>query len=124
MQRVALAVVKTSTLLSDPVNGTINPKMIPGATVSYCILVSNPGPATATTVIATDSLPAQLGYVAGSMRSGTNCAGATTVEDDNNTGADESDAVGASFSAGTIIMLTSSLASGAAMALLFNALIQ
>jgi uncharacterized repeat protein (TIGR01451 family) len=98
--------------------------MIPGATISYCILVSNGGPATATTVIATDSLPAQLGYVAGSMRSGTSCAGAATVEDDNNTGADDSDAVGASFSAGTIIMLTSSLASGAAMALLFNALIQ
>ncbi len=124
VQRAAIAVAKTSSILSDPVNGTINPKMIPGATISYCILVSNGGPATATTVIATDSLPAQLGYVAGSMRSGTSCAAAATVEDDNNIGADESDAVGASFSAGTIIMLTSSLTSGAAMALLFNALIQ
>jgi len=124
VQRAAIAVAKTSTLLSDPVNGTTNPKMIPGATISYCILVSNAGPATATTVIATDSLPAQMGYVAGSMRSGTSCAGATTVEDDNNIGADESDTVGASFAAGTIIMLTSTLTSGAAMALLFNTLIQ
>ncbi len=124
VQRAAMTVAKTSTLLNDPVNGTTNPKMIPGATIRYCILVSNAGPATATTVIATDSLPVQLGYVAGTMRSGTNCAGAATVEDDDNVGADDTDTVGASFSSGTVIMLTSALASGAAMALLFNALIQ
>ena len=124
VQRATITVAKTSSVLTDPVNGTTNPKMIPGATIQYCILVSNAGPATATTVIATDTLPTQMSYVAGSMRSGTTCAGAATVEDDNNTGADESDPVGASVSSGTIIMLTSSLTSGAAMALLFNALIQ
>jgi hypothetical protein len=86
--------------------------------------VSNAGPATATTVIATDTLPAETSFVSGSMRSGTTCAGAATVEDDNNSGADESDPFGASYSAGTIIMLTSSLASGAAMALIFSTIIQ
>lgn len=124
VQRAAITVAKSSTVLSDPVNGTTNPKMIPGATISYCILVSNAGPATATTVIATDSLPTQLSYVPGSMRSGTSCASASTLEDDDNSGADDGDAVGASFSSGTVIMLTSALTSGAAMALLFNALIQ
>ena len=124
VQRAAITVAKTSTVLSDPVNGTTNPKMIPGASIRYCLLVSNAGPATATTVIATDTLPTQLSYVAGSMRSGTSCATAATVEDDDNAGADENDPVGASFSSGTVIMLTSSLTSGAAMALLFNALIQ
>ena len=122
--RAAITVAKTSTVLSDPVNGTTNPKMIPGASIRYCLLVSNAGPATATTVIATDTLPTQLSYVAGSMRSGTSCATAATAEDDDNAGADENDPVGASFSSGTVIMLTSSLTSGAAMALLFNALIQ
>lgn len=124
VQRAEITVAKTSTLISDPVNGTTNPKMIPGATMSYCILVSNGGPATATTVIATDSLPTQLAYVAGSMRSGTSCATATTTEDDDNIGADDTDTIGASFAAGSVIMLTSSLTSGAAMALLFNVLIQ
>lgn len=124
IQRATITVAKTSLILSDPVNGTTNPKMIPGATLSYCILVSNAGPATATTIIATDTLPTQTSFVAGSMRSGTTCAGATTVEDDNNSGADESDPLGASYSAGTIIMLTSSLASGAAMALIFSTIIQ
>ncbi len=124
VQRAAITVAKTSSVASDPVNGTTNPKMIPGATISYCILVSNGGPATATTVIATDTLPSQISYVPGSMRSGTSCGSATTIEDDDNAGADDADSVGASFSAGTIVMLTSSLTSGAAMALLFNALIQ
>lgn len=124
VQRAAITVAKTSTVLNDPVNGATNPKMIPGATIQYCILVSNAGPATATTVVATDTLPIQMSYVAGTMRSGATCAGAATVEDDNNSGTDESDPVGASFSSGTVIMLTSSLSSGAAMALLFNALIQ
>jgi uncharacterized repeat protein (TIGR01451 family) len=124
VQRAAITVAKTSSVLNDPVNGTTNPKMIPGATIQYCILVSNGGPATATTVIATDSLPTQLSYVTGSMRSGTSCGGATTIEDDDNAGADDTDTVGASFTSGTVVMLTSALSSGAAMALLFNALIQ
>lgn len=124
VQRAAITVAKTSSVLNDPVNGTTNPKMIPGATIQYCILVSNGGPATATTVIATDSLPTQLSYVAGSMRSGTSCGGATTIEDDDNAGTDDTDTVGASFASGTVVMLTSALSSGAAMALLFNALIQ
>ncbi|WP_407873988.1 DUF11 domain-containing protein [Qipengyuania nanhaisediminis] len=38
-----LNVSKVSTVISDPVNGTTNPKAIPGATVEYLITVTNTG---------------------------------------------------------------------------------
>jgi large repetitive protein len=38
-----LSVTKISAVYNDPVNGTTNPKAIPGALVSYTIAVNNPG---------------------------------------------------------------------------------
>lgn len=62
----ALSATKTSRIVSDPVNGTTLPKMIPGATIEYCIAVSNAaGSATATTVAVNDPLPANLTYDTG-----------------------------------------------------------
>lgn len=59
-----VAVAKTSSVISDPVNGTTNPKAIPGATVQYCITVSNAaGAATATAVNVVDDLPADVTYL-------------------------------------------------------------
>jgi len=59
----ALTALKTSKIISDPVNGTTNPKMIPGATVEYCIALSNgAGSAPATNVTLADPLPAQTTY--------------------------------------------------------------
>jgi hypothetical protein len=57
-----LTLVKTSSVVSDPVNGTTNPKMIPGAIVQYSILVSNTGPTPVdnNTVLLIDSLPSQM----------------------------------------------------------------
>ncbi len=61
-----LNVYKQSRIVSDPVNGTTNPKMIPGATVEYCIVVSNgAGGAAATSVNISDPLPAQTTYSSG-----------------------------------------------------------
>ncbi len=61
-----LAVVKFSTVISDPVNGTTNPKAIPGAVIEYCIAVTNaPGSATATGISISDTLPANITYDAG-----------------------------------------------------------
>ena len=58
-----LTVVKTSRVLSDPVNGNTNPKFIPGAKVEYCITVANAANAeTATNVTLTDDLPADVAY--------------------------------------------------------------
>lgn len=59
----ALSAIKTSRVISDPVNGATNPKMIPGATIEYCIAVTNAsGSATATSVQVNDPLPANLTY--------------------------------------------------------------
>jgi uncharacterized repeat protein (TIGR01451 family) len=63
-----LTVTKSSRPISDPVNGTTNPKMIPGATVEYCISVVNAtGSATATGINLVDVLPAGLEFVPGSI---------------------------------------------------------
>lgn len=57
-----LTLVKTSSVLSDPVNGSTNPKMIPGSIVQYSILVSNTGPTAvdSNTVLLIDALPSQM----------------------------------------------------------------
>lgn len=61
-----LTVTKLSRPISDPVNGTTDPKMIPGATVEYCITVANDAAgATASSIVITDPLPSQTAYVSG-----------------------------------------------------------
>ena len=71
-----VSVVKTVTPLSDGFNSAANAKLIPGATLQYCIIVSNTGAATATGVTVTDPVPATLSIVAGSLRiNGTATAG-------------------------------------------------
>jgi uncharacterized repeat protein (TIGR01451 family) len=117
-----MSVTKNSSVVSDSIS-TLNPKAIPGAIMHYCILVANAGPATATSVSITDPLPSYITYSAGTMKSGSGCATATTVEDDDNIGADESDPVGASVTATTINILKASLAASGAIALTFDATI-
>src|SRR5690606_6943928 len=53
----SIVVGKTSTVIDDPINGTTNPKAIPGATIRYCITVTNNGGANATNVTITDAMP-------------------------------------------------------------------
>ncbi|OGQ51121.1 MAG: hypothetical protein A3J24_13190 [Deltaproteobacteria bacterium RIFCSPLOWO2_02_FULL_53_8] len=54
-----LTVTKTSAVVSDPVNGAVNPKAIPGATVEYTITIANAaGAATATSVAIADTIDA------------------------------------------------------------------
>lgn len=58
-----ITVTKTSTVLWDPINGSANPKAIPGAVVEYCIAVANAsGGADATSVAISDTIPANLTY--------------------------------------------------------------
>jgi uncharacterized repeat protein (TIGR01451 family) len=56
----ALTILKTSQLISDPVNLLVSPKRIPGAEVRYEITVTNSGPGTidAGTLVLTDPIPA------------------------------------------------------------------
>jgi uncharacterized repeat protein (TIGR01451 family) len=59
---VPLTVVKLSTTVSDPVNGTTNPKAIPGAIVEYQIIVTNPAanPVDSNTIFIADQVPAHM----------------------------------------------------------------
>ncbi len=59
----ALTVTKSSKIISDPINGTTNPKFIPGAVVEYCIAVANgASAATATSINVNDAVPSELTY--------------------------------------------------------------
>lgn len=62
-----LAVTKISTLVSDPINLTTNPKAIPGATVTYTITVTNSGAVAASNVTVTDNIPANTTYSPGTI---------------------------------------------------------
>lgn len=55
----ALTIIKTSQVLSDPVNLLVNPRRIPGAEVRYEITVTNSGPGTVDsgTLVLTDPIP-------------------------------------------------------------------
>jgi uncharacterized repeat protein (TIGR01451 family) len=115
-----LSVTKISSVLSDGVSAT-NPKAIPGAIVRYCILVSNAGSGTATAVIASDPIPADLTFVPGSMFSGTSCGAAGTTEDDDDADTGETDPFTMSIAGSTVTGTAATLAPAANMALVFNA---
>jgi len=117
---VPVMIAKTSSVIADG-TGTGNPKAIPGATIRYCIAVSNPGTLPATGVVVADILPGTLLYLPGSARTGANCAAATTLEDDDATGADESDPYGVAVSGSTLTATAATLAAGAGFAIQFSA---
>jgi uncharacterized repeat protein (TIGR01451 family) len=68
-QSANLAVVKSSVLYSDPLNGVYNaatnvaPKAVPGATLIYTITVTNNGSAPTSALSISDTLPASLGFI-------------------------------------------------------------
>ncbi|ALH82146.1 beta strand repeat-containing protein [Sphingopyxis macrogoltabida] len=67
-----LAIAKTSVAYSDPVNGTTNPKLIPGGFADYSITVTAPsGTApTSNSVVVTDAIPANLALFVGTYAPG------------------------------------------------------
>lgn len=67
-----LAIAKTSVTYSDPLNGTTNPKLIPGGFADYSLVVTAPsGTApTAGSVVVTDAIPANLGLFVGTYAPG------------------------------------------------------
>ena len=62
-----LAVTKTSAVINDPLNGSTNPKRIPGARVRYTITATNSGSAAAQNVVMTDAIPTNTAYVANTI---------------------------------------------------------
>ncbi|MEP2101834.1 MAG: CshA/CshB family fibrillar adhesin-related protein [Parasphingorhabdus sp.] len=86
-----LEISKQSMVLSDPVNGTSNPKAIPGAVIRYTIEVTNRGdaPVDTSTIEIADVLPPYISYNAsapvtfsdGPVSSGLDPFDATTMVD-------------------------------------------
>lgn len=58
-KRPVLAIGKTSTVVSDPINGGTNPKRLPGSVVRYVVTVTNSGPGLvdSSSLVVTDALP-------------------------------------------------------------------
>jgi uncharacterized repeat protein (TIGR01451 family) len=119
-QPATLNAAKVSNVVTDNISVS-NPKALPGATIRYCVTISNAGPGIAAMINATDVLPIQLTYVPGTMASGANCATAATAEDDDAVGADETDPIGASFSAGTVTITRPSMLAGTSFSVVLNA---
>ena len=74
-----VSVAKTSAIISDPFNGTTNPKRIPGATIQYSIVVSNAaGASPATGIVITDVVPATLTIGTTTISGGTSTTASAT----------------------------------------------
>ena len=86
-----VTVNKSSVVIEDPVNGTVNPKHIPGAIVEYTITVTNSGSADATSLSFSDTLDTNTTYETGTIIVD------GTAEDDDAVGPDETDPNGANF---------------------------
>lgn len=73
-----LVIEKTSTVISDPVNGTTNPKLIPGAIVEYTVNVRNVGTGVvdSSSIIILDVMPTEMAFAVGTPVTFTN--GTTT----------------------------------------------
>jgi uncharacterized repeat protein (TIGR01451 family) len=56
----SLSIQKTSSLVRDPVNGSVDPKAIPGAIVEYAVTITNAGAADATDLVVRDTLVGSL----------------------------------------------------------------
>ena len=69
---VPLSIAKTSLAYSDPVNGLVHPKLIPGAFANYGLTVTAPGGTspTADSVIVTDAIPSSLSLFVGTYAPG------------------------------------------------------
>lgn len=107
-----LNVTKTSRVISDPVNNTTNPKMIPGAVIEYCIAVANTGSAAATNVAINDPVPGQLTFSAGTILLNGTVTGATCNADG---------VAGGSYTAPNVSGTIATVAAGATRTLVFRA---
>ena len=80
----SVTLTKTNAPWSDPVNGTTNPKMIPGADLIYTLTVANANtsPVDLSTTVLTDPLPSQVTFYNGDIDD----AGSLTTNYDFNAG--------------------------------------
>lgn len=124
----AVTVSKTSTVIADPVNGTTNPKAVPGAIVEYCIVVSNASGATATGITVNDdftSEAARLDFVPGGSNPNA-YAGANDIFVDGDAACSGGTGVDTGATAATTVVSNalSDVAAGAARSLRFRVIIE
>lgn len=110
-----LTIQKSSVLVSDPINGTTNPMMIPGAIVRYCIVVNNAaGASTATGLTVRDAVPTTLEVQTATIRVG----GTTNPDGTCNT---STGAAGGTFVDPNFSWTVPSLAAGSTTTVVFDA---
>lgn len=112
----SISVGKSSSVVSDPVNGTTNPKMIPGATIRYCITVTNPAAnPSATSVTLSDQLGGlPITYVTGSVRINGTASGTTCNADGS---------AGGAFAANTVSATLSNIPAGTTRTTYFDVIV-
>ncbi len=118
-----ISVTKISTVLTNPNDIKTNLYRIPGATVLYCITATNSGSGTTANVTMTDAIPSNVTFIPGTMKTGATCGTATTAEDDDDAGSDETDPAGMSITGTTVSGQVTSIAPGASRAFTFEATI-
>ncbi len=116
-----LVLAKTSKIISDPFNGTTNPKRIPGATVEYCIVATNTGAGAANSAIISDSLASVAGvtYLPGSIFTAVTVSSGTCNSD----GTLQTDAVDgdqSNFGSNTVTSNLGTISGGASSAIRFR----
>jgi len=121
-----LTLTKQSTIISDPINLTNNPKAIPGATIEYCIVVQNASGGTATTALSvSDPLPTTVTYlpafgiVLNGTYTGTTCNTDGTV----GTAANSNFATATTGNSGTVTGTLSNVSGGGATTMRIRATI-
>jgi len=84
----SITVSKVATVISDPINLTVNPKRIPGATIQWVITIGNAANASpATDVAMTDQIGNNMIFTAGSENlTGSNDGGPADLTTDNGSG--------------------------------------
>jgi uncharacterized repeat protein (TIGR01451 family) len=120
-----MLISKIARVLSDPFNGTTNPKPVPGAVIEYCIVMQNTGSVSATGLIVTDTVPAHTTYVAGSIKSaGSVTSGACNsdgvTEDDDASDSGEPDTATGSFGSGVVTVNLATVAASQTLTALFR----
>jgi hypothetical protein len=118
-----LTIIKTSSVISDPVNNTNDPKIIPGAVVEQCIAVSNAADgASAESVTVTETVPGDTTPVLGSygVYEETSVTGTGAAMTCSNDGTQDLSAASGNTVTGTL----GSIAPGAAKGMRFRVTIQ
>jgi hypothetical protein len=121
-----LTLTKTSIIVSDPVNGTNNPKSIPGATIEYCIVVQNgAGGAPTTALSVSDPLPTTVTYLTsfGIVLNGTYSGTACNSDGTAGTGANSSFAAATTGNSGTANGTLNNVSAGGATTMRIRATI-